>query len=108
MRVSKEKNAEYQRKWFQANKELQTKRVRDKQRLMKLFIFYYKECRSCTDCGQWFPPCAMDFDHISDNKDGTIASMAIRGSWDKLIDEISKCELVCSNCHRIRTWLRSH
>ena len=105
MNISKEKNAEYQRKWFQANKETQLKRVREKQKLLKLFLYYYKECRNCTDCGNWYPPCVMDFDHLSSKVDN-VSKIVSKGSWDKLIDEIMKCELVCSNCHRIRTFTR--
>lgn len=60
----------------------------------------------CSDCGSKFHPVAMDFDHLSD-KEYDISRMAAAGfSNEKILVEISKCELVCSNCHRIRTWNR--
>jgi len=44
----------------------------------------------------------MDFDHL---KDGTPISKGVTNGWGKqrLLAEIEKCELVCANCHRIRT-----
>ena len=54
------------------------------------------------DCGQCFPPCAMDFDHVRGEKVGNVGGMAL-ASWAKLQAEIAKCEIVCANCHRQRT-----
>lgn len=57
----------------------------------------------CTDCGGLFHPVAMDFDHLGD-KTANIADMVNSGWSIKRIDqEVAKCELVCSNCHRLRT-----
>ena len=57
----------------------------------------------CTDCGQVFPEECMDFDHIADNKVADVSELTKNLCWSKIEEEISKCELVCSNCHRIRT-----
>lgn len=71
------------------------------------FIQDYKAEHVCTDCGGSFHFSAMDFDHLDDDKEFCIAEGVGRGySVRKLESEISKCELVCSNCHRLRTWLR--
>ena len=59
----------------------------------------------CTDCGREFPPCAMDFDHVTGKKSLNIGQ-AFKCSKEKVIAEIAKCELVCANCHRVRTWVR--
>lgn len=57
----------------------------------------------CTDCGLRYPPFVMDFDHLGDKNFniGFAASRAI--PIKKVMDEIAKCEIVCSNCHRYRT-----
>ena len=48
----------------------------------------------------------MDFDHLGSKKQ-TIARLANSEASIKTIkQEIAKCELVCSNCHRLRTWQR--
>jgi len=46
----------------------------------------------------------MDFDHRDGaTKIAEISNLAHSGSTKKLLVEIEKCDLVCSNCHRIRT-----
>jgi len=61
--------------------------------------------KPCLDCGQRFPPCAMDFDHVQGGKKFTIGSQITR-PMRVLLEEIEKCELLCANCHRIRTFKR--
>jgi hypothetical protein len=62
----------------------------------------------CTDCGESYPPYVMDFDHLDDKTEG-ISSMTRRNrSWESILKEIAKCELVCSNCHRVRTHERGY
>jgi hypothetical protein len=63
----------------------------------------------CADCGGRFPEECMDFDHVRGTKVAGIARL--RGSrpscWKKIEAEIAKCELVCANCHRIRSKQRA-
>jgi hypothetical protein len=58
----------------------------------------------CADCGGCFPPCVMDFDHVRGKKLFPIGAADSR-SLPVLLREIAKCEVVCANCHRIRTWI---
>src|SRR6478736_3300936 len=60
----------------------------------------------CVDCKVAYPPYVMDFDHVRGDKVVNIAKMVARSSWQEIVDEIAKCELVCSNCHRERTHKR--
>lgn len=60
----------------------------------------------CLDCGEPFLPCAMDYDHVRGEKRHAIADMVGRFSWEQVEVEIAKCDLVCANCHRMRTALR--
>ena len=59
----------------------------------------------CCDCGGVFEVCCMDFDHrVGTDKTYNIGSMfAHHYSVDIITAELSKCDLVCANCHRIRT-----
>lgn len=63
---------------------------------------------SCMDCGNKFPPYVMDWDHRPEEvKVFTMGTIRNRvHSKERILEEISKCDLVCSNCHRIRTYLR--
>ena len=56
----------------------------------------------CADCGRAFPPEVMDFDHLS-HKKGEISSLMYTHGTNILLTELAKCEVVCANCHRIRT-----
>ena len=59
----------------------------------------------CTDCGNCFHVEAMEFDHVRGVKVKDISRM-LSFSRDALLDELLKCDLVCANCHRVRTWER--
>ena len=53
-----------------------------------------------------FPPQAMDFDHVYGPKVKQVSNM-YSYSQAKILAEVAKCELVFTNCHRIRTQLRA-
>jgi hypothetical protein len=75
-----------------------TKRYRDKARE---YIVRYKESNPCADCNSYFPYYVMDFDHLPEHiKEFQISSGQ---SLQRKLREMVKCELVCANCHRIRT-----
>lgn len=67
----------------------------------------YKEGKPCTDCGRTYHFSAMDFDHVKGDKKYSIARMG-SSRWEVVLAEIEKCELVCANCHRVRTWKRKN
>lgn len=60
------------------------------------------KARPCVDCGGQFPPECMDFDHVRGEKVGDISKMLL-WTTEHLHDELAKCDLVCANCHRVRT-----
>ena len=62
----------------------------------------------CVDCGVSFHPVSMDFDHVNDDKIADVSGLVgQKASYEKIQEEIDKCELVCSNCHRLRTHYRN-
>lgn len=72
-------------------------------------LFTSLKNRPCADCGGSFPPFVMDFDHLDQKKKTyNLAYMRRhRMAFAKILKEVGKCDLVCSNCHRIRTEKRS-
>lgn len=100
-------NREYQSKWFNSNRNTQRKRVRDNTVKYivrnQQYVINYLNTHPCVDCGQT-NILVLDFDHTNNDKYKNIADM-IRDahSLQTLIKEINKCEVVCANCHRIRT-----
>jgi len=68
------------------------------------FLVEYFASHPCVDCGE-SDPVVLEFDHLGD-KSFNIAKGLRDRSWDALIDEIAKCDVVCANCHRRRTAVR--
>jgi hypothetical protein len=63
--------------------------------------------RPCADCGIKYPPYVMDFDHVHGEKEFAVSLSVQRGhALETVQKEIDKCEVVCANCHRIRTHAR--
>lgn len=62
--------------------------------------------RPCHDCGGVFPHYVLQFDH----REGAEKLFTIGNGFGKtktaLRAEIAKCDVVCANCHCVRTHLR--
>lgn len=83
-------------------------KARDRQRAdeKRKTLNEYKVKVGCVDCGYNTHPSALEFDHLPGfEKNRTVASM-MYASWNAIWLEVAKCEVVCSNCHSIRTWER--
>jgi hypothetical protein len=62
-----------------------------------------KLAQGCADCGYRTHPAALEFDHLEPGeKRFGIARMAWY-TWSDVVAEMAKCEIVCANCHAIRT-----
>lgn len=100
-----EKRKAYHKKYilkhYQNNKEYYQEK-RDKRKAeLKEFIRKFKDV-PCMDCDIKYPHYVMDFDH-KENKIFNLGKGHNKGI-NQVIKEIAKCDVVCSNCHRIRTW----
>jgi hypothetical protein len=63
--------------------------------------------KPCMDCGGAFPPAAMDFDHREPaTKRYAVTRMIGRAGTSRILEEVAKCDIVCANCHRLRTFRR--
>jgi hypothetical protein len=64
--------------------------------------------RPCMDCDIHYPSYIMDFDHVRGTKGFSISAELHSKCFTlaKLQEEIDKCDVVCANCHRHRTWMR--
>jgi len=81
----------------------QQKRVRIERRHAINFI----KSAPCFDCGDAYPPYVMDFDHVRGTKVKNVSRMIVETvPFTRIMEEISKCDLVCANCHRERTHIR--
>jgi hypothetical protein len=82
------------------------RRNKDRAAATVALITEHKLAQGCVDCGYREHPAALDFDHLpGQEKVGTLSRML----WHRrevVEREIAKCEVVCANCHRIRTYNR--
>lgn len=69
------------------------------------WLFEYFQTHSCVDCGE-SDPLVLEFDHLADKRFDVAVGMR-RKPWADVLAEIAKCDVVCANCHRIRTALRA-
>ena len=83
------------------------KRSNPKKDSTQAWLVGLKAGQACTDCNRVFPPAAMQWDHLP----GTAKIADVSGLRDRpreaILAEIAKCELVCVNCHTIRTARRA-
>jgi hypothetical protein len=64
------------------------------------FLLDFFASNPCLDCGER-DPVVLEFDHVADKKFDIGSALPYR-NWESILDEISKCEVVCRNCHRRR------
>jgi len=66
------------------------------------YVYEYLLVHPCVDCGET-DPVVLTFDHICDKK-MNVSKMIRQGrSFEKLKEEIEKCEVRCANCHARKT-----
>lgn len=66
------------------------------------YVWDYLLQHPCIDCGAT-NPVVLEFDHVRGKKIADLAVLMQRVSIEKIDEEISKCEVRCANCHRIKT-----
>ncbi len=106
----KEGNRRRAKAHYHRNRERLNEASKLKQRARLQPLYDLKETLWCVDCGpdvKWHH-CQLDFDHLpGQEKVMGVAKMLGSGySWDVVMTEIAKCEVVCANHHRLRTWQR--
>jgi hypothetical protein len=78
----------------------------------KEYVDDLKRSTPCADCNRYYEPYQMDFDHILEDgwfKRRDVAVLVNQGRTLNVIKrEIEKCQLVCTNCHRQRTYERGY
>lgn len=92
------------RRWYAKHKDLAKARLRAHKQARRDYVASLKDS-PCTDCGVKYPPYVMQFDHVHGQKRRNVSEM-LTSSLESILEEISKCELVCANCHAARTHKR--
>lgn len=100
-----EKQRAAKRRYYERNPDVyRANNNRKRARLHQMVI--EAKCVPCADCTRTFPFYVMDFDHRDPSaKDANISRIVVRGSLRQLQDELAKCDVVCANCHRVRSFI---
>jgi len=95
-------------RYYAAHRAQEIERVRVRQAATLEFL---RELRRvpCADCRRNFEPYQMDFDHRDPTKKSfnLTSSRAMLKNRQRLLEEIAKCDIVCANCHAIRTYAQT-
>jgi len=92
-------------KYYKDNKEQEVKVRKNYQENQKQKYIEYKKTLKCINCNEtrWY---VLDFHHKNNDKEFDVSSMAVgRCSWEKVLSEIKKCDVLCANCHREKHFL---
>jgi hypothetical protein len=88
------------------NKVVQSPRARKRAAKWRLAQIH-KLAQGCADCGYNKDAYALQFDHISGDKKKNVSDMISSDyGWKTILEEMNKCEVICANCHAIRTRVR--
>jgi hypothetical protein len=94
----------YHKNYYKKNKQYYLTKNKEKVSIISDLVKSIKEGFPCADCNYHYPACVMDFDHVIGIKLGDIGTLrTTNATWEVILNEIAKCEIVCSNCHRMRT-----
>lgn len=96
-----EKRRECRRKWYANNKESEKAHVVRRKKEIRSWFEKFKKTLRCKKCGENHPA-TLDFHHKnSKEKDLGMGFMSYYGySIERIKKEISKCIVLCANCHR--------
>jgi hypothetical protein len=100
---------EYDAEYWRRTSVERTHKRRQRRRERLAWYRRLKEGKPCADCGGAFHHAAMQWDHLPGaKKDYELSNMVLRGfRRTTILEEIAKCELVCANCHAVRTFNRA-
>ncbi len=104
---NKEDQAACSKKFYEENKDKIKSNVKKRNAAQNIrnraYIKKIKMASGCIDCGE-SNYVVLDFDHVKGNKIKNISAMVHQSYSIKTIQkEIDKCEVRCSNCHRVAT-----
>lgn len=96
---------EYSRRYYQKHKERLKRAATENRSKRRKEYSDWKAALSCVMCG-FSHPAAMDFHHVVRRPDNRSVSMlAANGAYDDAKNEaVSRCIVLCANCHRIHHW----
>lgn len=100
---------EYDSRYFKANVVVKSASAATLKRELLKWYNGLKHGKICMQCGGGpFHACQLDYDHMPGHHKVLEVSKMVRLGYskEKVMQEISKCQLICASCHRLRTFYR--
>ncbi len=98
---------EYGRLYYIRNRDRVKNFYKGRRAITQVQIMDYLKSHPCVDCKEmdWV---VLEFDHVRGVKYRGVSALVHNGyPWRTIEAEIAKCEVVCANCHRRRTYDRA-
>jgi hypothetical protein len=71
----------------------------------RIWLRELKDNKPCMDCKVVHRHFALDYDHRDPSKKlAAVGNVLNRNGREAALKEMSKCDLICANCHRYRTY----
>lgn len=92
-------------RWFQNHKEQQRACVQTRRKKIHEWYFALKATLVCSKCGENHPAC-LEFHHRDSKEKEVGIAICVRQGWSqkRILEEMAKCDVLCSNCHRKHHW----
>lgn len=96
--IKKQKQSQHES--YIRNKAKIHEKCMERRTALRLRISNYKSDKGCFFCKENEPVC-LDFHHKNPNeKEGNVGNLITKAGEKRTLEEIEKCVVVCSNCHR--------
>jgi len=101
---------EYNKGWYLRHRERLLEKRKQHNIELREWLRRYKSKLACVECGENHPACIQFHHRNREEKSFTIGGIVGRRHTyiKRLEKEISKCEILCGNCHAIRHWGETH
>ena len=97
----------YDREYHFRNRARRLQQVKERRRHLAEWHNRLKSTTPCADCGGIFHPAAVTWDPLPGSQKVADVSALIQGGRTiQARAEMEKCELVCANCHAVRSYER--
>ena len=104
-------NGYYKENWREPSsykRNIEKKKIYKKNLYNKVsqYLNDYKLSKGCQECGYKESPYALEFHHRDRKLKTKNVSSFRKSSWtqlDQIVEEVKKCDILCSNCHKILT-----
>lgn len=95
---------EYIKEHYLKNKQIYLDRSLKKNKELREWFEEYKQNLSCEKCGdrRWY---VLEFHHKNPEEKDLAVSQLVTYGKNRILKEISKCIVLCANCHREHHYL---